>query len=512
MWHARDAAAPAKVLARASIAAAGSAYQQGISLASGLIVARVIGAADYGIFNLARGLIDLTGILTRLGLDVGLQRYFGETRTREDQALRLAVLHRLRLLATSLALVPIAAVALGIGRLLEAHVYVHAGFADTLLWLAVALPFTTDIAVLGGAYRGILKLTPSVLTESVLLPTIRLALIVILFVAGWRLWAVALGTTLGTLFASGYLALRARSDFPRGSIAVTGAWRAVLQVARYSSVLAMGVLVLTLTSTLDVLFLGHFVTAEALGQYSATKMLLLLTGVFGGAFNQTLGSLVAAHHARGDRDGMLNSIRSATRWIALGTVPLVLVLAVWGTSLLPLLGHSFRTTTGVVCWLAAGQLLFLVLGSTGWALSMTGRHVLELSLPVVGLVLATLGCVVAIPRYGPLGAAIATSSSMAATNALRAPFIRKHFGALPFGADVVAILVVGVATALACRGTLALVSLPPFAVTALGIASFVAVYSALIWTLLMRGSEKDAVRGVLTAALRSANAPREVRT
>ena len=37
----------------------------------------------------------------------------------------------------------------------------------------------TDIAVLGGAYRGVLKLTPSILTESILLPTVRLAAIVV---------------------------------------------------------------------------------------------------------------------------------------------------------------------------------------------------------------------------------------------------------------------------------------------------------------------------------------------
>lgn len=481
-------------------------------MASGLIIARVIGAADYGIFNLARGLIDLTAILTRLGLDIGLQRYFGETRTREDQALRLAVLRRLRLLATSLALVPIAAIALGLGQVLAERVYVHPGFADTLLCLAIALPFTTDIAVIGGAYRGILKLTPSVLAESILLPTFRLGLIVILFLAGWRLWAVALGTTLGTLLAAAYLALRARSDFPKGSIVVAGAWRAALHVARYSTVLGAAVLLLTLTGTLDVLVLGHFATAETLGQYSATKMLLLLTGIFGGAFNQTIGSMVAAHYARGDRDGMLDSIRSTARWTTLGTVPIVLVLALWGTYLLPLLGHSFQTSTGVVCWLAAGQLLFVVLGPTGWTLSMTGRHMFEFAVVVAGLVVAVLVCYAAIPTYGPLGAAIATCSSIAVTNALRVSFIRWHFGALPFRADVVVILAVGIASALACRATLTFVGLPPLAGAAIGIGSFAVLYTALVWMLLMRSGEKDAVRGLLATALRSANVLREVRT
>lgn len=501
MWHTADAGTPRNVLARASVAAAGSAYQQGVALISGLVVARVIGAADYGIFNLARSLVDLTTIVTRLGLDVGLQRYFGEAQTREDQALRIAVLRRLRLLASGVAVVPILAVALGLGRVLEANVYAHAGFADTLLWLALALPFLTDIAVLGGAYRGTLKLQPSVLAESVLLPTIRLVAIVILFLAGWRLWAVAAGTTLGTLLAASFLAARARVDFRAAPVAA-GTWLEALRVARYSGVLSAAVLVTTTTATLDVLFLGHFATAEVLGQYSLVKMLLLLTGVVAGAFNQTLGSFVAAHHSRGDGDGALQAIRSTVRWIALATVPPVVALSFWGAALIPLLGESFRTSAAVVAWLATGQLIAAVLGSAGWALSMTGRHVLELGILVVGLCFAALACALAVPAYGPVGAAIATCSSIALTNGLRVLCVRRHFGSLPFGTDVVAIVAVGLAAAVACQGALALVALPPLAAAALGMACFASVYAAAAWTLLLRPAEKNAVRHLLATVAR----------
>src|SRR5712691_2362933 len=70
-----------RLIGGACIAAVGMIYQQGISFLSLLFVAQVIGAADYGIFNLARNLVQVTGSFTRLGLDLGLQRYFGETNT-----------------------------------------------------------------------------------------------------------------------------------------------------------------------------------------------------------------------------------------------------------------------------------------------------------------------------------------------------------------------------------------------------------------------------------------------
>jgi len=501
MWHTADSAAPRQVLARASLAGAGTAYQQGVSLASGLIVARVIGAADYGVFNLARGLLDLVGVVTRLGLDLGLQRYFGEAHTREAQALRIAVLRRLRVLTCGLAVVPLLAVALGLGSALEANVYTHSGFAVTLLWLALALPFTTDIAVLGGAYRGVLKLSPSVLAESVLLPTIRLVAIVGLFVAGWRLYAVAVGTTLGTVLAAGFLAARARVDL-RAAANVAGVWSEALRVARFSSVLSAAVLVTTTTATLDVLFLGHFASAQVLGQYALVKTLLVMTGVVGAAFNQTLGSLVAAHHSRGDGPGALRAIGHTARWIALGTVPLVVGLSFWGAALLPLLGESFRTSTAVVAWLAAGQLATVVLGPAGWALSMTGRHVLELAILAVWLAVAVVACALAVPAYGPIGAAVATCCSIALTNALRIAFVRRHFGSVPFGTDVVAIVAVGLAVAVACSGALVLVELPPLAAAALGITCFAAAYAVAAWVALLRPAEKDAVRHLLATVAR----------
>jgi len=299
-----DEGRPGRLIGRASIVAAGTVYQQIISFLSGLIVARVIGASEYGIFNLARSLLDLTAIFTRLGLDIGLQRYFGETNASQDNSFRIAVLRRVRLMASALALITVAAVALGLGRYLEDNVYHYSHFAEILLCLALALPFFTDIAVLGGAYRGILKLSAPVIVECVLMPTVRLALILLLFAAGWRLWAVVAGTTMASLLASAFLASRARDDFRAHAPAPSDSWVNALQVVRYSSILALAVLATTLTGSMDMLILGRFATAQDLGQYSLVKMLLVLMGVFGVAFSQGLGALVAERHVRRDRAGI----------------------------------------------------------------------------------------------------------------------------------------------------------------------------------------------------------------
>src|SRR6185503_9374867 len=140
---------------------------------------------------------------------------------------------------------------------------------------------------------------------SVLLPTIRLAVILLLFAAGWRLWAVAVGTTLGSVAAAAYLALRSRSDFPAAIPARPQPWAEARRVAGYSMVLAGCMIVTALTTNMDIFMLGHFATAQDLGQYSLIKTLLVLTGVFGASCGQGLEALVADRHFRKDFDGMV---------------------------------------------------------------------------------------------------------------------------------------------------------------------------------------------------------------
>jgi len=492
-----DEAGPRRLIGRASIVAAGTVYQQGISFLSGLIVARVIGASDYGILSLARNLVDLAAIVTRMGLEIGLQRLFGESNTAHDRTSHVAVLRRVRLLASTFALLTVVAVALGLGRVLEARLYHYPHFAEILLCLALALPFLTDIAVLGGAYRGILKLRPAVVAECILLPTVRLAVILILFLAGWRLWAVVVGTALGSFLASAFLAKRARSDFRGGDPAAPGTWVDAFRVMRYSSVLAGAVLVVSLTGSMDMLMLGRFATAQDLGQYSLVKMLLVLMGVFGVAFSQGLGALVAERHVRGDHAGMVRVMSLSARLVTLVTLPIFAIFLFWGVQITPLFGPSFATSQAVVSLLAVSQYVLIVFGPSGWALSMTGKHVLELKILSVGLAVAAIVCWVAIPVYGQLGAAAATCASVAVANMTRVLFIRHSIGAFPFGIDIFAITATGIGLAWVCSAAMAQFSLPSVWNTISGIGCFILAYGVVGWTHLLSESEKAGIRAAV---------------
>lgn len=487
------------LIGRASLVGAGTAWQQGLSFLTGLLVARMLGAADFGMLNLARSLADTTGIVTRLGLDIGLQRHMGESATSAARQARAALLAKLRLLAGGFALLPALAVALGIGAALEADVYRYDRFSETLLCLLLVLPFATDLAVLGGAYRGVLRLAPAVTAEYFLLPTIRLAAIVVLFLAGWRLWAVVAGSMLATLLASLWLARAARRDFPSVAAGAFGGWPEARRVVGYSSVLSAAVLVTALTGSIDLLLLGHFGSAVETGQYALVKTLLLMMGVFGVAFGQGLGALVAERHARGDTGGMAAVMSLTARWIALVTAPLFALFLFWGSEFTRLFGPSFHAPQGVVAALALGQYLIAILGPVGWALSMTGRHFRELGILTAGLAVATVAGALAIPAWGQWGAALATLAAIAVANLGRVLAARAVVGRLPVGGDVLRITALGIGLAAFFELATSSLSWPAPVCAACAAGGFLLSYAACAWHFLLDAGEKRQLHGACRA-------------
>jgi O-antigen/teichoic acid export membrane protein len=270
----------------------------------------------------------------------------------------------------------------------------------------------------------------------------------------------------------------------------------VFHVAGYSSVLALGVLVATLTVNMDLLMLGRFSSAQNLGQYSLVKMLLSLMSVFGAAFVTGLGTLVADRHFRGDRDGMVRVMSLSARWVTLVTLPMFAIFLFWGTQITRLFGPSFATSQAVVGWLAASQFVFVVFGPSGWALSMTGKHVLELKILLGGMVVAALLCWVAVPALGQLGAAVASCISMATMIFARVLFVRRSIGAFPFGGDIFAIVPAGIGIAWAIDLLVAQFPLSALWSTVCGIGCFILAYGIAAWAHLLNETEK---RGILNA-------------
>jgi O-antigen/teichoic acid export membrane protein len=487
------------LLKGAPLNAAAMFYAKVVTFAAGLLIARVIGATEYGIFNLARYVLDCCIIVTPLGLDYALQRHLGSAP--EQLSTRLRQLTFFRIVTLGVAIVPPALVATGLGGYVEQSIYHYPDFAKILLVMLIALPFATDIAVLGGAYRGVLNPAPSILANFVVQPTVRLIIMGLLFVLGFRLWAVVVATSASYVVSWLMLALLARKDMPASSLPQD--WTDIRSVFAYTAILAATVVFTTWIRSADSLFLGHFGTSKDVGQYAAILMVAQLIGLVAEALGQTLGSRIAFYFRNNDLVAMENLLAEYARRNAILSAPVFAVVLFWGTRIDLVLGPSFVVDFPVVALVAARIFLQIIFGGSGFALSMTGWHFREAVLSGCGILFALLVCSILIPRYGQTGAALASFAALSAIHLVRYAVVRTMFRIRVVGISVAATTALAVTTSAVSYFLMSPFSDRTLPSTLLQATISIALYAGLAWPLLFTSQDRAIVSSLLGPFLRS---------
>lgn len=489
------------MLTTASVTFAGQVYQLVMTVISGFVIARLIGPGAYGTFNLARTVCETTTLVTKSGFDIGVIRFLGEARRPGTEFSATATCRRILAAVGALGLVPIAFVVLGGGNLIERNVYQHADFALILLVVSLSIPFLSILQVTGGIFRGFLRITPRVVAELVVQPTLRLLLFLGLFAVGLTLWAVVWATVASYAIAAALILVWAMRTILPPVTSSPGsnrrAWTEVATVGRYSAIIAASTLMATLLGRLDTIFLGYYVNSTVLGQYAAAQMVAGLLGAFNIALAQAAAPLIAGLGAERRRDEMGTVLHQHSRWVTIATVPMFLVLFCYGDSVILLLGSNYLTDAPVLAVLAAAQLIQAVLSSSGYALSMTGRHTTEMRVMIFGVAACLLLSVLLIPRAGILGAALSTLGGITTANLIRAWAVRQVVGRLPLGVDSLWPALIGLVVFAAFYGARAALTDSPGSASALlaAVGSLLA-YAAIILAVGLSAAEKTSLLAV----------------
>ncbi len=400
-------------------------YSQLVSAGFGVFLAAFLGADAFGSMNLARNILTAAIFLTPFGLDQALQRHLGE-RGGEDRGWNELFWLRLAPFALSFAIA--LALLAGGGGVIQHHLFRHAGFGAVLTATLLALPFFTDLAVLGGAYRGRYRPVPSIAASFLIQPTLRVVAVLALCLWIDRLWAAVVGTLISYVVAWCYLAWRARYDFPLHLQSLRAAWPTARRVLRYSPILGLSTFLFAMAKTFDLTALGLYDNLAEVGRYSVVVMVCQLVGTVGNALGQTIGASVASAAKSGDRPRLVALLSENMALSAILSAPFCVAVAAWGSDVDLLLGPNYVIAPLVFIIAALSQWVFTVAHNCSSALSMTGRHTVELGNNALALVVEVIGCALLVPRFGMVGAALATAVMVVGLNGLRQWQIGRMLG------------------------------------------------------------------------------------
>jgi O-antigen/teichoic acid export membrane protein len=186
---------------------------------------------------------------------------------------------------------------------------------------------------------------------------------------------------------------------------------------------------------MDTLFLGYFRSSEDVGLYSVALRIIIVAAIVQTSFNTMFAPLISEYFVRGELKQLEGMFKRITRWIFSLSLPLFLPILLFSSMVLEIFGNRFTVVSTSLCVLAIGQLVNASTGPVGGMISMSGRSGLELinsaSIWVIGIVL----CLILIPRWGIMGAAIANASAATLVNVCRAAEVYLLFRIQAYGRE-----------------------------------------------------------------------------
>ncbi len=381
-----------------------------LAFVSQIVLARLMGRFEYGVFVFVWVLMILFGNLACLGFPTAVIRFLPqyEASGNHDAVRGLNATARLFVVAVSGALALIGAILLYAFSGKIEHYYVMPVFLGL-----IAVPMIALGDVLDGTARAkhwpIMALSPTFLIR----PTLILLFMLAAVLAGAPRDAVtAMAAALAGAFASvllQYLAvtLRLRRHYPSGAKATEfNAWLAVA----FPIFLVEGVGYLLTNS--DVIVVGIFLDPEEVAVYFAAAKTMALVHFVYFAVKAAIGPRFAAIIAENDRSKLAAFATEATRWTFFPALAVGLAVLAAGQFLLSLFGAAFAEGQVVMAILLAGILVKALVGPAEVLLTMADKQMLCVYLYAAALVANISLNVILIPHFGIEGAAIAGAAAM----------------------------------------------------------------------------------------------------
>lgn len=401
-----------------------------IALLSQVLLARWMGAFEYGIYSYVWVWVIVLGIIVPMGFGTSVLRFVPEYRAKERWA-RLA-----GFLRTSFGVVLVVSASTACAGLLLLWTFNDHIESHYVLPLAIGLLCVPAFAVTDwqeGAARAFGWVNLAYVPPYIIRP------LLIVGAAGGILYftggATGLQVALGALAASAVTMLGQRLYFIWRTSRTMPKARPVYHAkywigASVPLVLVEG-LYLLMTNT-DIVLLGYFVDPDEVGVYfAATRIANLMAFIFF-SLNALAVPKFAELHGAGKHSELQRFVRGVIHAMFWPTLAAGAVLLVAGQFVLGLFGEGFDAGYPMLVLLMLGFLMRAATGPTEYLLNMTGNQNIVAAVygaAVLGNVGLNLGF---IPLWGATGAAAATAISVLISTLVLALVVRRRLGITAF--------------------------------------------------------------------------------
>ena len=415
----------------------------------------VLGNAGYGVFNAVTRVMGLAGFVVLLGMENAVIRYVARSAVPDGRSVAMraaAWVCGASVIAATLLIVTAPRTA--------AWVDPSPGTALALQIAAVSLPFAGLRMVAVAAAQGWGEVTPRAVLMFLVWPMAQIVGVMLIFSAssgGAGVAGVTAAYTLSMAMGAGLavvFAVRAARRSLAGGAGSAPSSRATssAELLRFAWPLWVQGILMALYTWADQVLLAGLRSPEDAGIYGPVARLAPLFGLGLGALNGMFAPMIAEKHAAGKQDELQALYRTVTRWALVIALPPAVLSLVRPEVVLGLWPHGSPEASDALRVTVIAQLVCTAVGSVNYLLIMAGRERLVLWNAIPAVVVNFAASFWLIPRYGPLGAALANALAMVFANVLAFVQVRSALHITPFrsfgiGRAAIAAVLAGLAVA-----------------------------------------------------------------
>ena len=382
------------------------------------LLARWVGAEFLGIYSLANSIMLISEVLGKMGLETGIMRFVSRLNPESDSVKIQKVIASALKMTAVFSLVIMVGLIISSGYIVTQILNEPPLLTSVLIVFAIAIPFNALTLISAFATQGFKRLKYKTLVTQFLNPTLLLASMVICF------WFVSTRSSImvpmlitGIIGFFVMIVLLKRVSGVSNDQIIKAKFHSSL--LKFSYPLMFVTILQTFMHWMDILMLGYFTDATTVGLYHPAARTAGLLQALLLSFLSIYAPMMAQFYSEGDRNKMVDTYKLVSRWLLMCAIPISAVFIIFPGKVLLLFGPEYLPSAKILVILTWATFIQAIFGAAGPTLSMSGHTKLVLW-NTIGAFLLNFGLnIFLIPKYGIIGAAIATLISLTAVGFAR---------------------------------------------------------------------------------------------
>jgi O-antigen/teichoic acid export membrane protein len=372
-----------------------------------IIITRNVDPEFFGLFVLSVRIVSYLALISYFGLHVGTTKFISQYFSLSQHA-KVKSIFFFSLKFVAISSLTLSTIVFIFSPLISTRIFNKPELSPILRLMLILVPFASVGGVFLLSLRGLKLIKHQVLTSKIIEPFARCVFLLLFFYFGYKTFGIIWTQIIIVFFTfviSGYFVyskyLRFHKDTPLTSVGK--------ELITFSFPLYWDSFLNNTRLLLPIYIMGIFLSGTDIGIFHICSKIATLIAIPLMALDLIFGPTLSGLFARNEKKVLERLFKTTTKWIFTISLGAFFFILIYAEPILSIFGTEYATGTNILTVQIVGILFSISVGSNGQLIVMSGRSKLTLVNSIFTFIIMGVLAIALIPKYGALGAAIATA-------------------------------------------------------------------------------------------------------